>query len=48
MADLYDDAIDRPAILTVSLKRTVEGFPCDRAEDGRPVVLVDKPRGCRV
>jgi hypothetical protein len=48
LADLYDDAIERPAILTVSLKRTVDDFPGNRADDGRPDVVADNPRGCRV
>lgn len=47
-ADLKDEAIERPATLTVSLKRTVDGFPGNRAEDGRPEADAAKPRGCRV
>ena len=48
LADLCDEATERPAMLTVSLKRTVDGFPGKRVEVGRAEADAAKPRGCLV
>ena len=48
LADLCDDVADRPATLTLSLKRTPDDLSCDRIDDIRSlVVAADRERGCR-
>lgn len=48
LADLCDGVVDRPATLTLSLKRTLDDLSCDRIDDIRSlVVAAEGERGCR-